>query len=56
MAVEIETQCRHCGAPLHINLDGALAATVRETEARPLVFTPEVDWQDFSDRTIIDKY
>ena len=56
VAVEIETQCRHCGAPLHIGLDGALAASVREAEARPLVFTPDVDWQNFADRTIIDKY
>jgi hypothetical protein len=56
VAVEIETQCRHCGAPLHIALDGALAASVRETGARPLVFTPDVDWQTFSDRTIIDAY
>ncbi len=56
MAVEIETQCRHCAAPLHITLDGALQASVREAPSKPLVFTPDVDWKNFSDRTIIDAY
>ena len=56
MAAEIETQCRHCAAPLHIALDGALGVSLREAAARPLVFMPDVDWQKFSERTIIDAY
>ena len=56
MAVEIETQCRHCATPLHITLDGALQVSVREAEAGPLVFMPDVDWKKFSERTIIDAY
>jgi hypothetical protein len=56
VAVEIETQCRHCAAPLHITLDGTLQVSVREAEAKPLVFTPDVDWKNFSERTIIDAY
>jgi hypothetical protein len=56
VAVEIETQCQHCAAPLHITLDGTLGVSVREAGARPLVFMPDVDWQKFSERTIIDKY
>ncbi len=56
MAVEIESQCRHCATPLHITLDGALGVSVREADARPLVFMPDVDWKNFSDRTIIDAY
>ncbi len=56
MAVEIEPQCRHCAAPLHITLDGTLQVSVREPEARPLVFMPDVDWKNFSERTIIDAY
>jgi hypothetical protein len=56
VAAEIETQCRHCGAPLHIALDSALQVSVREADAKPLVFMPDVDWKKFSERTIIDAY
>ncbi len=56
MSVEIGTRCRHCGASLHITLDGALRVSVEEREARPLVFMPDVDWGSFSERTIIDAY
>jgi hypothetical protein len=33
-----------------------MKVSVREQEAAPLVFIPDVDWDHFTDRTIIDAY
>ena len=54
--VEIETKCHHCGQGLHILLDSNMKVSVREPQAAPLVFMPDIDWEKFADRTIIDAY
>jgi len=56
LSVEIETNCRHCDSTLHITVDGDMHVSVREANAAPLVFTPDVDWSNFAGRTIIDSY
>ncbi len=56
LSVEIETKCHHCGEGLHIKLDSEMHATLREEKAAPLVFMPDVDWDQFAARTIIDAY
>lgn len=33
-----------------------MRVSVREPEASPLVFSPDVDWEHFEQRTIIDAY
>ena len=54
--MEIETKCSHCDLLLHLTLDSLMQVSVREQAARPLVFMPEVDWEHFTGRTIIDSY
>jgi hypothetical protein len=56
VSVEIETKCKHCEQSLHILADSSMKVSVREQEAAPLVFMPDVDWDHFADRTIIDAY
>jgi hypothetical protein len=56
ISVDIETKCSHCGLPLHITVDSELRTSVREAGAVPLVFTPDVDWDNFAESTIIDSY
>jgi hypothetical protein len=56
VAVEVETECKHCQQRLHITIDSKMRTSVGEAGAKPLVFTPEVDWDNFSERTIIDSY
>lgn len=56
VSVEIETKCRHCDQGLHITIDSDIRVSVREDEATPLVFMPDVDWANFADQTIIDSY
>jgi hypothetical protein len=33
-----------------------MRVSVREDQAAPLVFMPDVDWASFAQRTIIDSY
>jgi len=54
--VSIETECAHCGQPLHISLDSGLKYRVEEKDARPLVFEPRLDWETFTKPNIIDDY
>jgi hypothetical protein len=56
VSVEIETHCRHCNRTLHITMDGGMDVSVREPEAAPLVFMPDVDWTNFKGPSIIDPY
>lgn len=56
VAVEIETKCQHCGQALHITIDSKMQVSVREKDAVPFVFMPDVDWEHFAERNIIDSY
>jgi hypothetical protein len=56
VSVEVETQCKHCGRALHFTIDSNMHASVRGSDATPLVFMPDVDWSHFAERTIIDSY
>jgi hypothetical protein len=56
ISVEIEMRCKHCDQSLHITVDSNMKVSVREQEAAPLVFMPDVDWDNFTQRTIIDAY
>jgi hypothetical protein len=56
LSVTITTRCSYSDQPLHIEVDSQLKYRVREEAARPLVFTPQVDWEAFRDPNIIDAY
>ncbi len=56
ITIVIETKCSHCDQSLHITVDSNMNVSVREQGAAPLVFIPDVDWDHFSERTIIDAY
>jgi hypothetical protein len=56
LSVEIETSCKHCDQRLHITLDSNLKVSVREQGVTHLVFMPDVDWEHFTDPTIINAY
>jgi hypothetical protein len=56
VSVEVETKCQDCGAGMHINLDSEMKVSVREPGATPLVFMPDIDWEHFTEPTIIDAY
>jgi hypothetical protein len=52
----IQTECAHCGQPIHLEMDGELNYRVLETEAEPLVFVPMVDFDKLEDPSIIDAF
>ncbi len=55
-SVDVETACRHCGEALHLTIGSNMQVSVREQDASPLVFMPDVDWSSFAERTIVDSY
>ncbi|HYK86705.1 MAG TPA: hypothetical protein VEV19_15150 [Ktedonobacteraceae bacterium] len=56
LSVEIATACADCGQPLHITLDSELRWSIQEQDATPYVFMPDIDWNHFTEPTIIDAY
>ena len=56
LSAAIETQCAHCGQPLHLTVDSQMGYQVSETDAEPLVFRPEIDWSTFTEPNIIDAF
>jgi hypothetical protein len=43
VTASVETECAHCGEPLHLEIDSALEFRVLTEHAAPLVCTPFVD-------------
>jgi hypothetical protein len=56
LSVEVETGCAHCGQGLHLTLDSELNWSIKESNANPLVFMPDVDWEHFEAPNIINDY
>ena len=56
VSIEIETKCSHCDQIMHFTIDSNMRVSVREADASPLVFMPDMDWDHFAERTIIDSY
>jgi hypothetical protein len=56
LSFRIETECAHCHAPLHIEIDSDLNYQVIEKDAKPLVFTPMVDFARLEDPSITDAF
>jgi hypothetical protein len=56
LSIEIETACAHCDQGLHLMLDSELQCSVKEPEATPLLFVPDVDWAHFTGPNIIHDY
>lgn len=58
LSYEIETECAHCGQPLHLTIDSDLRHQVSEASAgaEPLVFQPLIDWATFTEPNIIDAF
>ena len=56
VVAEVETKCRHCDQTMHMTVDSNLRISVGEAGAAPWVFMPDVDWEHFAERTIIDAY
>jgi len=52
----VETECAHCGEPIHIEMDSELRYSVLERDAAPLVFTPMVNFERLEDPSIIDAF
>jgi hypothetical protein len=56
LSVEVESECAHCKQALHISVDSDLNSQVREKDADPLLFEPDVDWKSFKGANIINDY
>ena len=56
LVAELTTECTHCGQELHLTLDSELNWSVKESDANPLVFEPEIDWDHFDGPNIIGDY
>ena len=56
LSFQIETECAHCGTPIHIQIDSDLNYKVLEPDASPLVFVPNVNFATLKDPSIIDGF
>ena len=54
--IVVSAQCAHCAQPLHLEIDSELNYRVVEDGAKPLVFSPMVDFGKLEDPSIIDAF
>jgi hypothetical protein len=56
LSFTIETECGHCGKPLHLEIDSDLNYRVLESDADPLIYAPLIDVNKLEDPSIIDGF
>ena len=56
LTFQIETECGHCGEPLHLEIDSDMNYHVVEEGAEPLVYAPLMDVTKLEDPSIIDAF
>lgn len=56
LEVEINTSCAHCSETIELVVDSELNYRIENGGPDPLVFEPEIDWNEFKDPNIIDGY
>lgn len=56
MTVRVDTECHHCSKPFALEIDSDMNIRVEETEAEPLVFTPDVAPFDVEGPSIVDDF
>jgi len=58
LSISVETECGHCGAPLHLEIDSDLNFEVAEAHAgaEPMVYAPLLDVTKLDDPSIIDGF
>jgi hypothetical protein len=56
MAAVIRTRCARSGRRLTLEIDAEGTVAVREKGAAPLLFEPEIDWERFEKRHILDDF
>ena len=52
----IQTECKHCQQPIHIEIDSELQYSVLQEGAEPLVYVPLVDVKKLDEPSIIDGF
>ena len=56
LGASIRTECAHCGRSLHLEMNELGQPSVLESDAAPLLFEPEIDWETFRKPNIIDDF
>jgi hypothetical protein len=56
MAAILRTSCARTGRALTLDLDRDGNAAVREKDASPLLFEPQIDWETFQKPNILDDF
>jgi hypothetical protein len=56
LSVKIDSECAHCGQPLHLTLNSELEWSLQEHDADLLVFEPDVDFGHLTAPNIIPDY
>jgi hypothetical protein len=56
MRVRLESECHHCSRPLTMDVDERLRFRVLSRGASPLIFEPDMNWNNFSGANIIHDY
>ena len=56
LSVTVETECRHCGEPISIEIDQDLKYNINTGAKEALVFAPFVDLEKIAEPSIIDGF
>lgn len=56
VSITVETRCEHCLEPMTLTIDDDMNFSVEQSEAEPMIFTPDVDVYDVEAPSIVDDF
>ena len=56
LSVTVDTECHHCSEPFSLEIDSEMRISVGDTNAKPIVFTPNVNPFEVDGPSIVDDF
>jgi hypothetical protein len=56
LTATVQTSCAHCGKPMTFDLDSEMVFMNRSPGSEPVVFMPDVNWEEHKEPSIIDAF
>lgn len=56
VVIQVETECAHCKRPMQMVIDSDMNCRCQETDCRPIIFVPDVDFSRLKDPNIISAF
>lgn len=56
MSITVNSECAFSKRPMYMQIDGNMNCTCEDSDCRPVIFVPDVDFKTLKEPNIIDAF